>query len=86
MQIYFVYELINNANEREIRFIEINRLMGERTDGSLEPFDFVGDYGSDFAHKLYVLDVTPQQWERIRIQQLPLPNNCSLEGAIPFNQ
>ena len=80
-----VYYLPKNANEREIRFVEINQLMGQRTDETLEPIDFGVDTGTDSEHQLFVVDVTPEQWERIRIQQLPLPNNWSLEGAIHYN-
>jgi len=30
---------------------------------------------------LFVLDVTPDQWERIRQESLSLPQGWSLEGA-----
>jgi hypothetical protein len=79
-----VYYLPANAGEREIRFIEINRLIGDRNDDSIEPIDFGVDTGMDTAHKLFVLDVTPEQWERIRTQKLGLPSNWSLDGAIPY--
>lgn len=79
-----VYYLPTNADEREIRFIEVNRLIGDRTDAALEPIDFGIDAGTDNAHKLCVLDVTPEQWERIRLQELALPAMWSLAGAIRF--
>jgi hypothetical protein len=81
-----VYYLPTNASEREIRFIEINRLIGERNDDALEPIDFGIDMGTDTAHKLFVLDVTPKQWERIQTQKLDLPNDWSLKGAILYGQ
>ena len=77
-----VYYLPTNAGEREIRLIEVNKLIGDRNDDSLEPIDFGVDTGMETAHKLFVLDVTPEQWERIRTQELHLPGNWSLDSAI----
>ena len=58
--------LPKNAPEREIRFIEVNDLIGELRDDALEPIDFGVDTGMENEHKLFVLDVTPGQWERNR--------------------
>ncbi len=79
-----VYYLPANADEREIRLIEINCLLGDRNDEALEPIDFGIDTGTENAHKLFVLDVTPEQWNRIKTQELELPANWSLDGAIHF--
>ena len=79
-----VYYLPTSAGEREIRFVEINHLIGDRNDDALEPIDFGVDSGMDTAHKLFVLDVTPDQWKRIKLQELSLPSNWSLEGAIHY--
>ncbi|MFO0946733.1 MAG: hypothetical protein U1D30_12430 [Planctomycetota bacterium] len=79
-----VHFLPAGADEREIRLIEVNQLMGERTDDSLEPIDFGVDSGTETAHRLLVLDVTPDQWRRITSQQLRLPSNWSLKGSIEF--
>jgi len=79
-----VHYLPTNAGEREIRFVEINRLIGDRNDDALEPIDFGVDTGMDTAHKLFVLDVTPDQWDRIRSQELRLPSNRSLDGAVHY--
>jgi len=81
-----VYYLPTNANEREIRFVEVNELIGDRKEGALEPIDFGVDTGMDTEHKLFVLDVTPSQWERIESQDLSLPGNWSLDGAVHFPQ
>jgi hypothetical protein len=81
-----VYYLPKNAGEREIRFIEINNLIGDRNDDALEPIDFGVDTGMDTAHKLFVLDVTPDQWDRIRASKLRLPTNWALDDAIQFGQ
>ena len=77
-----VYYLPTNAPEREIRFVEINELIGDRDDDTLEPIDFGVDTGIGTEHKLLVLDVTPSQWDRIKASQLPLPRGWSLDGAI----
>jgi len=79
-----VHYLPKNAGEREIRLIEVNDLLRERTDDALEPIDFGVDTGMDSAHKLFVLDVTPEQWERIRTKTLPLPSGWSLDKSIPY--
>ena len=79
-----VYYLPTSAGEREIRLIEVNSLIGDRNDVALEPIDFGVDTGMETAHKLFVLDVTPEQWQRIRTQELQLPGNWSLDSAIQY--
>jgi hypothetical protein len=81
-----IFYLPSNAGEREIRFVEINHLIGDRNDDALEPIDFGIDMGTDAAHKLFVLDVTPDQWERIQSHELQLPGNWSLENAVHYGQ
>jgi len=81
-----VHYLPQNAGEREIRLIEVNDLMGDRNDDALEPIDFGVDRGMDSAHKLLVLDVTPEQWSRITAQELRLPGNWSLDGAVHYKK
>lgn len=80
-----VYYLPTNASEREIRLIEVNNLLGDRNDDALEPIDFGIDTGMSTEHKLFVLDVTPEQWDRIRTGKLTLPDDWSLDGMHPFN-
>jgi len=79
-----VHYLPTNAGEREIRLIEVNKLIGDRNDAGLEPIDFGVDTGMETAHELFVLDVTPEQWERIRARDLELPGNWSLDSAIHY--
>lgn len=79
-----VYYLPATAGDREIRFVEVNRLLADRTDESLEPIDFGVDTGSDSEHALFVLDVTPEQWKRIERGVLRLPKGWSLDGAVRF--
>jgi hypothetical protein len=79
-----IHFLPKDAGDREIRLIEVNNLMGDRTDDALEPIDFGVDTGTDSAHKLFVLDVTPSQWERIQRKTLRLPNGWSLDKAILY--
>lgn len=76
--------LPQNAPEREIRFIEVNDLIGERKDDELEPFDFGVDRGSETEHNFFVLDVTPGQWEKIAAHSLQLPEGWSLNDCVPF--
>jgi hypothetical protein len=79
-----VYYLPTNADDREIRFVEVNNLIGDRSDEILEPIDFGIDMGMETAHKLYVLDVTPEQWNRIKSLQLSLPGNWSLDNLVHY--
>jgi len=81
-----VYYLPTNAPDREIRFIEINELVSEQDDDTLEPIDFGIDTDMDSQHRLFVLDVTPSQWDRIEKRLLALPHDWSLEGAVPYCQ
>jgi len=77
-----VYYLPANASDREIRFVEINELIAERNDDTLEPVDFGVDTGMDSEHKLLVLDVTPSQWDRINRSLLALPMGWSQDGDV----
>lgn len=79
-----VYYLPAGAPEREIRFVEVNEMIAERDQHPLEPIDFGVDVRGAEGHTLMVLDVTPVQWEKIQSQQMQLPGDWSLEGAIPF--
>ena len=81
-----IYYLPSNSGERDIRFVEINKLIGDHVDDALEPIDFGVDSGTENEHKLLVLDVTPRQWERIRASELRLPTDWSLAGAVSLWQ
>jgi hypothetical protein len=79
-----IHYLPKNASEREIRLLEVNNLIGDRNDSALEPIDFGMETGTDSAHRLLVLDVTPEQWKRIKAHELGLPQNWSVEGKISY--
>ena len=74
-----ILHLPTNAPPREIRFLEVNRLISEMTPS--EPIDFGVNFGGDDAHTLYVLDVTPAQWEAIQAGTIPMPDGWTLEGS-----
>lgn len=78
--------LPTDAPEREIRLIEVNELIAAMNDDSLEPLDFGVDTGMESEHKLFVLDVTPDQWDRIEQGSLTLPPDWSLVDAVSLNQ
>jgi hypothetical protein len=80
-----VYYLPNNSPDREIRFVEINELVADRSDDTLEPIDFGVDTGMDSEHRLLVLDVTPTQWDRINDSSLALPPDWTLDQAVLFD-
>ena len=81
-----IYYLPKNAPEREIRLVEVNAMIGDRRDESLDPVDFGVDRGTDEAHKLLVLDVTPDQWKRIEGGALKLPKGWSRDSAVRYAQ
>jgi hypothetical protein len=81
-----VHYLPTNSPEREIRFIEVNELIGNREEDTLEPIDFGVDIGMETEHKLFVLDVTPSQWDRIKEFLLPLPQGWSLQDAVALRR
>lgn len=72
-----IYHLPTNAPPREIRFLEVNRLIAETAPP--EPIDFGVDIDGANAHTLYVLDVTPSQWEAIRKNEMHLPDGWVLD-------
>lgn len=72
-----IYYLPTNAPPNEIRFLEVNRMISETTPP--EPIDFGVDIGSANAHTLYVLDVTPSQWEAIQKKDMELPAGWVLD-------
>jgi len=82
--IELIQYLPNKAGEREIRLVEVNKLIGERTNDVLEPIDFGIDRGMETEHRLFVLDVTPSQWKQIKDGTLSLPDGWSLDDATPF--
>src|SRR4051812_17171596 len=73
-----VYYLPGGAPEREIRLLEVNDLI-EESARSLEPTDSGGTPDGSDAHKLYVLDITPAQWDQIRQGELSLPTGWTLD-------
>lgn len=77
-----VHYLPTDASEREIRFVEVNTEIAERNDDTLEPIEFGVDSGMDSEHKLFLLDVTPNQWDRIERSELALPCGWSLVDMI----
>ncbi len=79
-----IYYLPEGAGAREIRFLEVNNLIGNITDAALEPFDFGIDIDTVREHRLFVLDVTPEQWNRILNGSLKLPDGWGLDGKTCF--
>jgi len=75
-----IYYLPDGAPEREIRFVEINKLLANINSDALEPVDFGVDTGAESEHKLFVLDVTPSQWLSITQGELSLPDGWSLKN------
>jgi len=73
-----IFLLPMNAPPREIRFLEVNRMISEMTPP--EPIDFGVDIGGAEAHTLFVMDVTPSQWDAIQKRELSLPTGWSLDG------
>ena len=81
-----IYYLKANAPAREIRFVEVNDLIAERSDSTLQALDFGVNIGSEIAHTLLVLDVTPNEWKQVETGQLELPPGWSLDDAQTYHQ
>lgn len=79
-----IHYLPANAPEREIRFLEVNKLIAETT--PLEPIDFGVDMDGTERHTLMVLDVTPSQWQQIQKDRSLLPPGWTLQGAEMFSR
>ena len=75
-----VHFLPGGAAEREIRLVVVNEPMEERDEDPLEPIDFGVDMRGPDEHTLFVLDIVPSQWERLKEGRLKLPKDWSLEG------
>jgi hypothetical protein len=73
-----VYLPIGSPDD-EIRLLEVNRFINRSDSDVVEPLDFTPD--TDPPFKVFVADVTMNQWERI--QQMPesiLPPGWRLDG------
>jgi hypothetical protein len=71
--------LPTGAADDEIRLLEVNRFLNAPEPDMIEPLDFTPD--TDAPFKVFVADVTTDQWERI--QRLPdnvLPDGWKLPG------
>lgn len=73
-----IFYLPTNAPSREIRLLEVNHMISETT--PLAPIDFGVGVSDSERHTLYVLDVTPSQWDAIQQQEIPLPTGWILDG------
>ena len=74
-----IFYLPNDAPPREIRLLEVNNLISEMTPP--EPIDFAVGIDGVEPHTLYVLDLTPSQWEAVQKRELPLPAGWTLDGS-----
>jgi hypothetical protein len=68
-----VVYLPTGAPNDEIRFLEINRFLQPPDDDVIEPVDFSG-----LPFKVFVADVTSDQWERIQQDPCTLPPGWQL--------
>ena len=58
-----VVYLPTSTQDDEIRLLEVNRLLHPPDPEAVEPLDFSPD---DLPFKVFVADVTSDQWERIK--------------------
>jgi len=81
--IYLPYE----ANDRDIRFFEINETMlADGKSRQLIPVDFGVDMGTDSEHSLWVLDVSSNQWTAIEKGKISLPHGWKLQSLQSFKR
>lgn len=79
-----VIYLPKDCPPREIRLIEVNKLISERRPRQLVPIDFGVDMGQESEHSLYVVDVTPDEWLAIEHGEIALPQGWTLEEKRVF--
>lgn len=72
--------LPTNAPPREIRLLEVNKLISDMV--PLEPINFGVGMDEIDRHSLYILDVTPSQWEAILKKSVSLPDGWTLDGSV----
>lgn len=72
--------LPGNAPENEIRLLEVNVLSDLPDDVPVEPIEFRVDQHLPGEHRLFVADISPGQWEKIKVGQLALPPGWVLAG------
>ena len=75
-----VIYLPEGAPGNEIRFVEVDTLSSMPDDAPVEAIDFRVDRDLPVEHRLFVADVSPGQWERIRAGTLSLPAGWQLEN------
>lgn len=79
--------LPQNCAQREIRFIEVNKSLGDdRLPHELIPIDFGVDMGQESEHRLWVLDVSPTQYKQIQTGEVPLPEGWVIAGSQNFTR
>jgi hypothetical protein len=85
MAIERVVYLPSGAPGDEIRLLEVNRLLNPPDPDTIEPLDFTPD--TDPPFKVFVADVTTDQWERIkRTPESILPSGWELEPNQVFTR
>lgn len=75
-----------NAPGSEIRLLEVNVRSNVPDDAPLEPIDFRADSDLPGEHQLFVADITPGQWERVKAGTLALPAGWVLAGNQVFGR
>ncbi len=84
MAIERVIFLPSGAQDHEIRLLEVNRLLNPPDPDVIEPLDFSPD---DLPFKVFVADVTTDQWERIKGEpDTMLPPSWKLDGNLIFTR
>lgn len=78
--------LPEGAPDNEIRLMEVNTLSMIPDDAPVEAIDFRVDMDLPGEHRLFVADVSPGQWERIRVGSLELPAGWRLENNQIFGR
>ncbi len=75
-----VIYLPEKAPPNEIRLLEVNLLLQLPDTPEIEPIDFGVDRDMPGGHTLYVADITPEQWERVKRKEIRLPDGWDLKG------
>ncbi len=72
----------SSPNDKEIRFIEVNRTTVPT--GDVDVFAFAATEG--FPFRLLIGDVTPKEWKQIKDGNIVLPEGWDLDSAMIFER
>ena len=80
-----VIYLPGGAGEEDLRFVELSELVAGRTDEAARlPVSFGVGRDTGGQHVLSIVDISPEQWDRMRAGTLAPPDGWEIAGGRVF--